>query len=992
MMTAGRYDEAARTFAHALNLEPKNASLWVAYGDAMNQLSPDNVEWMTRAQHAWENALVADPTYKPALERMMQFWSDIANMDQSQPRVFTSLRETATKLFEADPQNQAAEVAISTSVVRAWLGGAETDRKTVEVQIARLLDLIKKYPENPDLPMFAAQAKLKIAEGERQHGRNESADALTIQASQIINDAMRRTPTAAMYFSAAQVYQAQELNEAQKPKGSAQAWRDQKRAAYTWARQLAKQDDPLYVYIFINAARAIDNKAEAEKVLRELYASRPDDQQVRLALADHLAMDRGKREEAMAILEKPFATNGLSGPKCYLVRELRIRTLVMLTNLRIEAYAQATQDQRKSLLPDIQTGLMSIELMDGVGARVLRLRGKLLRLQGQTIEAIQTLEKARGLAERPSSNGELANDRFERWEIIDMLARAYIETNQIGQAKTMLRQLVERFPQYDPARKLLMSLLAKDGSFDEARKHIEYFKAKDPNDPDVIRIELQISDAKSAATAPAKSNEAVRASMDRLPEKTKQELLDKLNAAMALELQDAAKRLLTKLLAEHAGDYDVARMAVKCYRAMGDLDQARSAVEVSLKANPNDPQLAVLKQQVADLTPQGLMKVRREEIAKNPDEFMREVGFADCDRRDNKPEESLKHLMRARTLQPRNTDVAALLFSHHLWQKQYDQAEALLDELSRANQDQTGGTLFKYRLAMAKEDYQTALSYASDLTRRMSEFGQSWLALAQAQQAMKQYDEALKSYAAALAKQSDSPEALKGAIECYYALNRVNDAGEKIRDARRMMPGNAIFQDLEANHELRYGDPAKAIAAREQFFRKVPSAANTMALGEAYLATARSLQNQPGKADQAAQNFTRARDTFRQGLTKWPDEVAFYAYYAETGMRSGEFGDTEQLLKALAAREAWKSKPEPQMLLAEFYGMTNRYAEAESILRALMTRQPGNVDAEIRLANLLANQKKIDEALRALESNADDPRVARRRSELLLARPPAAVH
>src|SRR5688500_20350335 len=95
---------------------------------------------------------------------MMSFWSDLANIYSSQPSIFESLHDTGKRLHAADPKNSAAEVAIVTSVIRPWLAGVEKDQKLIEDQVARLVELMKKYPENPDLPMFAAQAKLRLAE------------------------------------------------------------------------------------------------------------------------------------------------------------------------------------------------------------------------------------------------------------------------------------------------------------------------------------------------------------------------------------------------------------------------------------------------------------------------------------------------------------------------------------------------------------------------------------------------------------------------------------------------------------------------------------------------------------------------------------------------------------------------------------------------------------------------------------------------------------
>ena len=985
LLSEKKYDEAARNFAHAVALDPKNPGLWVQYGDALNELSPQDIEYLKRASQAWESALTVQADYKPALDRMMSYWSDWANIYSSDPAVFERLHDTAVRLAAADPKNAAAEVAIVTSVIRPWLVGVEKDPKLIEDEVAKLIELMKKYPENPDLPMFAAQAKLRLAERRRASDpESKAAKDLVDQAVKIVEDSVARKPTAGMYFSAAQVYHAQEMTDPR----TAETWREKKKQMYKKASEVATVDDPLYALIHINAARAVsDDKAAAEKILRNLMEKMPDDQHVRLALAEQLQTDKSKRAEAMAILEKPFADTTLRGPKAAMARNLQTTTLVMLTDLRLDQYGAAKEEQRKQLIEPIRDGIAKIETKDGVGPRSLRLKGKLLRLQGQNIEAIQTLERAKQLAESRYGNMEQAGAAVERWEIIDMLARAYIDGNQIGQAKQLLTGLVNKFPTYDPARMLLAQILIKDGSYEEARVHVDYFLRKDPNNPEVQKMWIQLQDPKAVARDPSRDAERtkIREAYAKLPEATKPEVLDKVNAAMVIGNQDDATRLLNKAQKEYPGDYSVARMAVNVYRATGELDNAKQAVAIALKANPTDEKLQILSRQVADLTPENLIKIQEEELKKNPDEFVRNMGLANIARRRNKPAEALSYLQAAQKIKPDNPEVNALIFGHYLAQKQWEPAERMLDSLSKGNMDLANGVLFRFRLAMAKEDYQTAQNFAKQLTQRMPEFGQSWLALAQAQQAMNQYEEALKNYNEALLKMSDNTDAMRGSIECYYALNKPNDARLRIRDARRAAPANNYFLELEINHELTYGEPEKAIAPREEQLKRNPERMQAvLALGQAYLATARSYIGKTGKESQIDPMFAKARDQFRSGITKWPDEIAFYAYYAETAARSGVLGDSEQMLKQLAARDKWKDRTEPQMLLAEYYGITKRYAESETALRAILAKEPKNTEIEIRLANLLISQKKVDEAVKALETNPDDSKVARRKVEILL--------
>src|SRR5687767_11750965 len=64
-MAENRYEDAAKAYGRAVNLDKNNPSLWVAYGDALNQLSYLDPEYMRSARAAWDQALVVDPNNRP---------------------------------------------------------------------------------------------------------------------------------------------------------------------------------------------------------------------------------------------------------------------------------------------------------------------------------------------------------------------------------------------------------------------------------------------------------------------------------------------------------------------------------------------------------------------------------------------------------------------------------------------------------------------------------------------------------------------------------------------------------------------------------------------------------------------------------------------------------------------------------------------------------------------------------------------------------------
>jgi predicted Zn-dependent protease len=362
-----------------------------------------------------------------------------------------------------------------------------------------------------------------------------------------------------------------------------------------------KIDDPQYVFIHTAAAVTSGDKVEAEKILRELLAKRPDDQQVRLVLAEQLARTPEKRAEALEILDRPFAPTGLIGPKAYLVREFQIGTLVTATNLRLDTYAAAAADseERKKLRPQIDDGLAKLAAKDADSPRTLRLTGKWLLIQGKTKEAVQTLEKARQLAEK-GNLAEQGDSQNTRWETVDLLARAYVETGQTGRAKAMLTDLVNRWETHEAARMALVRLLLREGDTENARPHIKWFTDHKPDDPEVIRLVLLKGvDPKTG------SKEEVDKAYARLPETNKPQMLEKVQVAMATNRQDDALRLLGLLQTKDPGDVDVAVMGYRVYRARGELDKAREAIASALKVNPDNERLQLLQKQVADITAQG---------------------------------------------------------------------------------------------------------------------------------------------------------------------------------------------------------------------------------------------------------------------------------------------------------------------------------------------------------------------------------------------------
>ena len=125
-------------------------------------------------------------------------------------------------------------------------------------------------------------------------------------------------------------------------------------------------------------------------------------------------------------------------------------------------------------------------------------------------------------------------------------------------------------------------------------------------------------------------------------------------------------------------------------------------------------------------------------------------------------EQALAHLKRAEEVQPESAEVWDQLFQYYIRAQQWDALQPYLTKLTAANQDKAGGLLYQFRLAMAKAQPEEAVEIGRQLTIKLPEFAQSWLALAQGLQAARKFDEAREAYLRVLEKTPMNLEAYRG--------------------------------------------------------------------------------------------------------------------------------------------------------------------------------------------------------------------------------------
>jgi tetratricopeptide (TPR) repeat protein len=972
----GKIAEGARYFGHALNVDPENTDMLVQVGDYYAEYAWFDPEYILRARAFWEKALEVNPSYVPALERILNFWEQQSEISQS-GELFERMREAARKLSEASPDNTHARALYHVAVIRAWLAGIATDRETVDENLAKIEELRKEDPANADLPTYLAQAKMARAQEDMRMNNRVAAVAQLDEAEKLMEDALAAQPdNASMNYKTHQVLTTlAALNRDPKnPDMYKTRYLPRIKSTLDKAVELSKPEDDDFVDIHLRAAifaAQEKNAEEADKIYKALAESRPNDQIVRLAYAKQLSTT-GHRKEAIELLSKPIEqSKSLKGVRAALIRQLRLQTLLDLTNMRLDEYAQTDDPaERERIMTQAEEEYAMIVAEISDGPESLKLKGKMQLFKGENIEAIQSLDRARALLEQQG--------RPKDFDLMLMLAKGYLATSQTGAAKTLLTEISKEYPDFILAKILLAQAMIRDQDLDGAKPYVDELEAKLPDQTEVIKMRLAMLDKKSD-----------KAEIDRyykkLPEETRDQRVAKAQIAAMVSNLNEAVRLLSIVLQDDPGDVQAAMALAQVRTARNEKSEAKEIINQALKQKPDDKTLQLYKMQLDGATQEEIAGTVEEMIDESADPFQKELQLAQLAVRQGKRDEYFTHVKKAESLKPDDTRVAQMLFEYYLVDKKWAEATSYVDKLSRANADSANGLLFKYRLASAKGELDAAVNIARDLTRSMPEFSRSWSTLGQALMATRQPQEALQRFALALEKQPTNIDALKGIISAYYQVERPEEALTYINVGREKYPADPEFQRFDVEHKLNYGDPKEAIAPLEEaLLKKSNSPPAYAAVGNAYLKVARKVAEE--NPQESAMFLQKARDTFSQARQKWPGEPVFYGYLAEISLMSGDYEGGQKVLQQLRARPEWKDRVEPLMALANYYRTAGKFEEAEAVLREALDKPEDKAAVQSELASVLSspNVRKYDEAIKVLDADPNNPQLQRQRIEILL--------
>ena len=94
-MQQGKLLEARDYFGRAVNKQPSNPDLYMKLADVDERLVSQDPTFMQQAHQVWLAAVQVDPTYRPALNKLLDVSLEQVQGGATQPEVFSELRRIA---------------------------------------------------------------------------------------------------------------------------------------------------------------------------------------------------------------------------------------------------------------------------------------------------------------------------------------------------------------------------------------------------------------------------------------------------------------------------------------------------------------------------------------------------------------------------------------------------------------------------------------------------------------------------------------------------------------------------------------------------------------------------------------------------------------------------------------------------------------------------------------------------------------------------------
>ena len=986
----GDWDTAALNYGKAVNRDSTKVDVQLKFLDAVDHTVRGDFEKFRNLRTMQGQFLANDPRNVPVLRRALAFQK---NDVQGNPADNASLRNfvsTAQRLLSVVPNDREARTALVMSVLEPYQRNIDVKAEDVDKQRDEADKLFEEKPDDSEIIRMASMFRRVPMQRAAQAGDLADAQARAKANLEYIDAALKKAPNnAGVWISKAEI-----ARDAATVLGQGDAklresnYKDFSDALIK-ANEIVKQDDPIFMQVRIAALRQIElsDPKQAEAGYKKLVEERPDDRQPRLLLAEFYGRQPGRQDDGVAVLEKPFTP---SKPPTAL-ESLSLRYLTALeslrrTSIRLSALSGVTDPAaRKTRIAKIESEYRGLQSDPDINARykgaLMRVQGGIEAAQGRYGDAAATLDAARQMID---ANSSAAIDQDIRNDVLQEYAQVQMKLNQPGEARPAIEELVRRRPEAVGARLLLANLLIAERNFDAAEQQVALFEKYNAQAPEVRRLRLLLDSSRG---------DKLKDRYKDLAEVTRDDRVLKLQAAGTLNDKVETKRLARLILAEDPADFAVVALLAANLSEEDDLAGARAVVDAAMKAKPDDKRFAGLLANLDADTPEKLAALNGERLGKIADPYERAAAEGDLARNNGKFVDAIAAYKKAIALNKDQARPYDALFQSALLSRAFAEAEAVLPDLERLDADQAKGQLRRVQLAGARAAVEPDAGKRSRMFAELAQQAQkaafdnrqlatASLLYAQVLMQTGDYNAAIEQFNQTLDKSPRNVEALIGSADSLMRADRRNEALDRLTRLKAQIPNDARVRDLDMSYELRFGDPAKAIASLQKQVEADPN--DSLATLRLAVALDQGSRSRDKTQDQKAL-ITRCRDVYETAMSKFPQDLRFLVGYMDASRRLDQPDAAVAAVEKVAADPANAKRPEITALLAEQYVRSNKPDDAVRVLgEAVKAIQPAPADLVQQLALIQAQQNKVPDALATLNLRADDPNVQRQRITLLV--------
>ncbi|MGD0596241.1 MAG: tetratricopeptide repeat protein [Sedimentisphaerales bacterium] len=527
----------------------------------------------------------------------------------------------------------------------------------------------------------------------------------------------------------------------------------------------------------------------------------------------------------------------------------------------------------------------------------------------------------------------LANlDLFEgRYGVTDesriLRIRAHIGAKEFADAERYLEQISQQDPSW---RTLKMAILAIKGQ--QLRTILSHRDEKQQTSTVLMNV---LTQKQSPEAADQRSTEQLVAEI-------------KSNLSAFIEYID-------KLPSADLNSLDVTAIASMCEDAIaaGQLDQANLIVNKLLKYQPDNPTMLYYKRLLAEPEPAKISAEKSRQIKEDvltgiADPVRRTVSlgiFYQTNADPNKAAEQFKKLVpppvgtgefQADDMSRRRA--GGFLFDLALEKKNWEIADKIVQTAKQENYDDCSGDFFAARVALAKEQYETALANIDSALSQRPVFGYGYLLRSRINIALGNETAALTDiHTAASTNPFDKTIARELANRLYIRNQNLgkNVSSSQLAEtkgaldwAMALNPNDVQLMSFYAEY-ISENDPDRALALRQSLQENMPSMQNALLL--ARLATRLGLDSADAQRRQAL--LAMAASALDQAKSYDPQNPAVLESYAEYYRQTGQQDKAEKVLK---------ETQNPQ-LLWRYYIKVGRYDDARKALEQSYQANPKDI-------------------------------------------------